>query len=163
MQINLCQFIMWGRRDVVANNCPCHSSPSLWPSISTGWASHSSLLRPGRRIYSSQSPARGHRLWMKMARLLHKATVEDWRKTVRFFSSEKCTSGRTAHWEHLCCYHPLKNTTVSTLHLASLMCTNKTNPESKTVGGGQNNDVKIRQTALSYSRNVSKSDLALDS
>lgn len=64
------------------------------------------------------------------------------------------TYAATIHW---------KIQPVSTLHLASLMCTNKTNPESKTVGGGQNNDVKIRQTALSYSRNVSKSDLALDS
>lgn len=51
---------------------------------------------------------------------------------------------------------------VSTLHLASLICTNKTNPESKTVVRGQNIKVKIRQTAFSYSRNVSKSDLALD-
>lgn len=67
---------------------------------------------------------------------------------------EQNTYTATIHW---------KIQPVSTLHLASLICTNKTNPESKTVGGGQNNDVKIRQTALSYSRNVSKSDLALDS
>lgn len=32
-------------------------------------------------------------------------------KKFTFFSSEQCTSGRRAHWEHLCCYHPLKNTT----------------------------------------------------
>lgn len=153
---------MWGRWDV-ANNYPCHSSPSLWPSISSGWAAPSSLLRPVRRIYSSQSLARPHRLWMKMAQLLHKATVEDWGKKLHF--SPQCsellgaehtenTSAATIHW---------KIQPVSTLHLASLICTNKTNPESKTVGGGQNNGVKIRQTALSYSRNVSKSDLALDS
>lgn len=79
------------------------------------------------------------------------------------FLLRECTSGRTALWEHLCCYYHWKIQPVSTLHLASLICTNKTNPESKTVVGGQNNDVKIRQTALSSSRNVSKSDLALDS
>lgn len=150
---------MWGRRDDVANNCPCHSSPSLWPSISSGGASHSSLLRPARRICSSQSPARGHRLWMKVARLLHKAPVEDWRKNNYTFLL------RERHfWEDsLCCYYPLKNTTCQHSPLGILICTNKTNPESKTMVGGQNNDVKIRQTALSSSRNVSKSDLALDS
>lgn len=153
---------MWGRGDV-AKNCLCHGSPSLWPSISSGWASHSSLLRPVRRISSSHWPARGHRLRMKMAWLLHKATVEDWRKKLRFSPQSNAlvggqhtenTCAATIHW---------KIQPVSTLHLASLMCTNKTNPESKTVGGSQNNDVKTRQTALSYSRNVSKSDLALDS
>lgn len=154
---------MWGRRDVVANNCPCHSSPSLWPSISSGWASHSSLLRPGRRIYSSQSPARGHRLWMKMAQLLHKLLWRIGEKQLYFSPQRNALLGgqhtentyaATIHW---------KIQPVSTLHLASLICTNNTNPESKTVVGGQNNDVKIRQTALSSSRNVSKSDLALDS
>lgn len=49
---------------------------------------------------------------------------------------------------------------ISTLHLASLICSNKSNLEGKTVVSGWNVDLKLRQAALSYSINVSKSDLS---
>lgn len=49
---------------------------------------------------------------------------------------------------------------IITLHLASLICSNKSNLEGRTVVSEWNVDLKIRQAVFSYSINVSKSDLA---
>lgn len=98
--------------------------------------------------------------------LLHNVTGEAWREKIpkTFILGEMVLEdSRLRTLTLLLSIGKYNLVSVSTLRLASLRRSTKTNPENKTVVRGQNIDVKIKQAALSYSRKVFKSDLAVES